>query len=77
MSHDNNLSTYDVSWQVSVLLPARMKVQAPTGLCDNDLIDYIRNHCLADFEIDVDDFEYDDGFADIELDFDAEVCDQD
>ena len=29
---NNNLSTYAVSWQVSVLLPARMEVKAPAGL---------------------------------------------
>lgn len=77
MSYENTLLTYTVSWQVFVTLPASMQVKAPAGLRDSDLIDYIRNNCLADFEIDVDNFEYDDGFADIEHCFVAEVCDQD
>jgi len=79
MSHDNNFSTYAVSWQVCVTLPAHMKVKAPAGLCDEDLIAFIRDNYEfdADFEIDNDDFEYDSGFEDLELYFHAEVCDQD
>ena len=70
---NNNLSTYAVSWQVSVLLPARMEVKAPAGLDEDDLIQYIRENCLADFKIDTDELDYDDGFAEIENYFDAEV----
>ena len=70
---NNNLSTYAVSWQVSVLLPARMEVKAPAGLAEDDLIQYIRENCLADFKIDTDELDYDDGFAEIENYFDAEL----
>ena len=70
---NNTLSTYAVSWQVSVLLPARMEVKAPAGLEEDDLIQYIRENCLADFKIDTDELDYDDGFAEIENYFDAEV----
>ncbi len=70
---NNNLSTYAVSWQVSVLLPARMEVKAPAGLDEDDLIQYIRENCLADFKIDTDELDYDDGFAEIENYFDAEL----
>ena len=70
---NNNFSTYAVSWQVSVLLPARMEVKAPAGLDEDDLIQYIRENCLADFKIDTDELDYDDGFAEIENYFDAEL----
>ena len=70
---NNTLSTYAVSWQVSVLLPALMEVKAPAGLDEDDLIKYIRENCLADFKIDTDELDYDDGFAEIENYFDAEV----
>lgn len=70
---NNNLSTYAVSWQVSVLLPARMEVKAPAGLDEDDLIQYIRENCLADFKIDTDELDYDDGFAEMENYFDTEV----
>ena len=70
---NNNLSTYAVSWQVSVLLPARMEVKAPAGLAEDDLIQYIRENCLADFKIDTDELDYDDGFAEMENYFDAEL----
>ena len=70
---NNELSTYSVSWQVSVLLPAFMEVKAPAGLDEYDLIQYIRENCLADFKIDTDDLEYDSGFDEIENYFDAEV----
>ena len=70
---NNNLSTYAVSWQVSVLLPARMEVKAPAGLDEDDLIQYIRENCLADFKIDTDELDYDDGFAEMEDYFDTEV----
>ncbi len=70
---NNNLSTYAVSWQVSVLLPARMEVKAPAGLDEDDLIQYIRENCLADFKIDTDELDYDDGFAEMENYFDAEL----
>ena len=69
---NNNLSTYAVSWQVSVLLPARMEVNAPAGLDEDDLIQYIRENCLADFKIDTDELDYDDGFAEMENYFDTE-----
>lgn len=70
---NNNLSTYAVSWQVSVLLPARMEVKVPAGLDEDDLIQYIRENCLADFKIDTDELDYDDGFAEMENYFDTEV----
>ena len=70
---NNELTTYSVSWQVSVLLPALMEVKAPAGLDEDDLIKYIRGNCLADFKIDTDELDYDDGFAEIENYFDAEV----
>ena len=70
---NNNLSTYAVTWQVSVLLPALMEVKAPAGLDEDDLIQYIRENCLADFKIDIDELDYDDGFAEIENYFDAEL----
>ena len=70
---NNELTTYSVSWQVSVLLPARMDVQAPADLDDQDLIQYIRENCLANFKIDTDELDYDDGFAEIENYFDAEI----
>ena len=70
---NSTLSTYAVSWQVSVLLPARMEVKAPAGLEEDDLIQYIRENCLADFKIDTDELDYDDGFAEIENYFDADV----
>lgn len=70
---NNELTTYSVSWQVLVLLPARMNVQAPAGLDDQDLIQYIRENCLANFKIDTDELDYDNGFVDLENYFDAEV----
>lgn len=70
---NNELTTYSVSWQVSVLLPALMEVKAPAGLDEDDLIQYIRGNCLANFKIDTDELDYDDGFAEIENYFDAEV----
>ena len=70
---NNELTTYSVSWQVSVLLPALMEVKAPAGLDEDDLIQYIRGNCLADFKIDTDELDYDDGFAEIENYLDAEV----
>ena len=56
-----------------MLLPARMDVQAPADLDDQDLIQYIRENCLANFKIDTDELDYDDGFAEIENYFDAEI----
>ncbi|WP_186595563.1 hypothetical protein [Synechococcus sp. PROS-7-1] len=73
---NNELTTYSVSWQVFVLLPARMNVQAPAGLDEQDLIQYIRENCLADFKIDTDELDYDNGFADLENYFDAEVVEE-
>ena len=73
---NNELTTYSVSWQVFVLLPARMYVQAPAGLDEQDLIQYIRENCLADFKIDTDELDYDNGFADLENYFDAEVVEE-
>ena len=70
---NNELTSYSVSWQVSVLLPARMDVQAPADLDHQDLIQYIRENCLANFKIDADELDYDDGFAEIENYFDAEI----
>ena len=70
---NNELTTYSVSWQVSVLLPALMEVKAPAGLDEDDLIQYIRGNCLANFKIDTDELDYDDGFAEIENYLDAEV----
>jgi hypothetical protein len=58
---------------VVVALPASMKVNAPAGLNEEDLIDYIRQNCDADFDIDVSDFEYDDGFDELECCFEFEV----
>ena len=70
---NNELSTYSVSWQVFVLLPARVNVQAPAGLDERDLIQYIRENCLADFRIDTDELDYDNGFDDLEDYFHVEV----
>ena len=70
---NNNLSTYAVSWQVSVLLPARIEVKAPAGLDEDDLIQYIRENCLVDFKIDTDELDYDDAFAEMENYSDTEV----
>ncbi len=50
-----------------------MEVKAPAGLDEDDLIQYIRENCLADFKIDTDELDYDDGFAEIENYFDAEL----
>lgn len=74
---NNKLSTYSVSWQVSVLLPAYMEVKAPTGLDEHALIQYIRKNCLADFKIDTDELDYDNGFAELENYFDSEVIESD
>lgn len=73
MTKKNNFCTYEVSWHVSALLPARMEVKAPAGLDEYDLIQYIRENCPADFTIDTDEFEYDDGFSEIEHCFEAEM----
>ena len=70
---NNNLFTYAVSCQISVLLPALMEVKELAGLEEDDLIQYIRENCLSDFKIDTDELDYDDGFAEIENYFDAEV----
>ncbi|QNI86474.1 hypothetical protein SynPROS71_02715 [Synechococcus sp. PROS-7-1] len=53
-----------------------MNVQAPAGLDEQDLIQYIRENCLADFKIDTDELDYDNGFADLENYFDAEVVEE-
>ena len=73
---NNELTTYSVSWQVFVFLPAYMDVQAPAGLDDQDLIQYIRENCLADFKIDTDELDYCNGFADLENYFYAEVVEE-
>ena len=73
MTKKNNFCTYEVSWHVSALLPARMEVRAPSGLDEHDLIQYIRENCLADFTIDTDEFDYDGGFSEIEHCFEAEM----
>ena len=49
-----------------------MEVKAPAGLDEDDLIQYIRVNCLANFKIDTYELDYDDGFAEIENYFDAE-----
>ena len=49
-----------------------MQVEAPAGLSEEELKTFIREECDADFEIDTDDFEYDDGFADLDLSFEYE-----
>jgi len=72
MNQTINYVDYDVSWEVSVSLPASMKVKAPPGLNEKDLINYIRGHCRADFVIDVENLEYDDGFAEISHFFEYE-----
>lgn len=69
---NKELSTYSVSWQVSVLLPAYMEVEAPADLSENDLIQFIQNNCLANFKIDTEELDYNDGFAEIENYFDFE-----
>lgn len=53
-----------------------MEVKAPAGLDEDDLIQYIRGNCLADFKIDTDELDYDEGFAEIENYFDAEVVEE-
>ena len=74
--NNNKLSTYSVSWQVSVLLPAYMEVKAPADLDEHELIQYIRDNCLASFKIDAAELDYDDGFAEIENYFDVEVIEE-
>ena len=71
--NNKELSAYAVSWQVSVSLPAYMEVKAPADLDERELIQYIRDNCLASFKIEADQLDYDDGFAEIENCFDAEV----
>ena len=66
--------TYDVSWDVSALLRASMKVKAPAGLSEEELKTFIREECSADFTIDTDDFEYDDGFAELDCGFSFECA---
>ena len=65
--------TYDVSWNVCVQTRASMKVEAPAGLSGEELKTFIREECSADFEIDTD-FEYDDGFTDLDFNFDFECA---
>ena len=72
MSNDQ-FSTYAISWYVSVTLPASMKVIAPAGLEEDELIKYIRKNCPADFKIDTDELDYDSGFDELEIDFESEV----
>ena len=46
-----------------------MQVEAPAELSEEELKTAIREECDADFKIDTDDFEYDDGFVDLDLSF--------
>ena len=46
-----------------------MQFEAPVGLSEEELKNFIREECSADFKIDTEDFEYDDWFADLDLSF--------
>lgn len=65
-------TTYKVSWQVCVQTRAFMEFEAPAELSEEELKTFIREECSADFYIDPDYFEYDDGFAEVDCDFDIE-----
>jgi hypothetical protein len=71
--NNDKFSTYAVSWQVSVRLPASMEVKAPADLDEGKLIQYIRENCSADFKIDTDELDYDSGFDELEYYFDSEL----
>jgi len=64
------LKKYSVVWYVSCQLPARMEVEAPEGLTEEELIQFIDENCSADFEIDTDELDYSDGFCEIRNCFD-------
>ena len=66
--------TYDVSWTVCIAANASMQVEAPAGLSEEELKTFIREECDADFEIDTNHFEYDDGFADLDCGFSFECA---
>jgi len=67
--------TYDVSWTVYAQAQAVMQFEAPAGLSEEELKTFIREECPADFKIDTEHFEYDDGFADLDCGFDFECVD--
>ena len=62
--------TYDVSWTVFVQARAKMQVEAPAGLTEDELQVFIQNECAANFEIDTSEVDYDDGFAELDREFD-------
>ena len=64
--------TYNVSWTLYAQARAYMQFEAPAGLSEEELKTFIREECDADFKIDSDDFEYDDGFADLDISFEYE-----
>ena len=65
MTATTELINYDIHWNVTVQLPASMQVSAPKGLTPEDLVDYVKENCTANFDIDTYDFEYDDGFEEM------------
>jgi len=70
------LKKYSVFWYVTCLLPARMEVEAPEGLAEEELIQFIQENCSADFEIDTDELDYSDGFDEINHHFGFD-CEED
>jgi len=65
MTATTELINYDIHWNVTVQLPASMCVSAPKGLTPQGLVNYVKENCTADFDIDTDDFEYDNGFEEM------------
>jgi len=65
MTATTELINYDIHWNVTVQLPASMQVSAPKGLTPQGVVAYVKENCMADFDIDTDDFEYDGGFEEM------------
>ena len=75
MTTTTPLKTYDVSWYVYAQARASMQVEAPAGLSEAELKTFIREEVeYADFDIDTDEFDYRDGFADLDCGFSFECA---
>ena len=65
MTTTTEMTNYELCWYVTVQLPASMQVSAPKGLTPQGVVVYVKENCMADFDIDTDEFEYDDGFEEM------------
>ena len=75
MTTTTPLKTYEVSWKVSLMHDASMKVKAPAGLSEEELKSYIRENesVLPHYWIDYENpYDYELGLDELDIYFDAE-----